>query len=77
MLNRSQAKDDFVSTVARLGVAAATRRAVLATPIFSCAAEPDVRFAIKKKRDAGTTLDAPSRIHNLKHTPLDRRRLVT
>jgi hypothetical protein len=47
MLNSSQAKGDFVSTVARLGVTAATERAVLAIPIFSCAAEPDLRFAIK------------------------------
>jgi hypothetical protein len=72
MLIHSQAKDDFVSTVARLGVAAATRRTVLATLIFSCT-EPDVQFAFKGKRNAGTTLDAPSRIHNLKRAPLDQR----
>ena len=31
MLDRSEVKDDFESTVARLGVAAATRRAVRGT----------------------------------------------
>jgi len=37
----------------------------------------DVRFANKGERDAGSSLDAPSGIHNLKYTPLDRRRLLT
>jgi hypothetical protein len=64
MLNRSQGKDDFVSTVVGLG---SSRR-------------PEEQFSgpqIKEKLDPGTTLDAPSRIHNLKHTPLMRRGLVT
>ena len=58
MLNRSQVKGDFVSTVTRLGVAAASSS----------------RDCKSRKAEAGATLDAPSGIHNLKHTPLDRRR---
>jgi len=66
-----------VSTVARFGgrrgdpaSSSREREALLR-------AEPDVRLANKGKQDAGTTLDAPGRIHNLKHAPLDRCRLVT
>jgi len=62
MLNRGQVKGDFVSTVARSG---SPRR-------------PGEQFSGPQiKQDAGATLDAPSRIHTLKHTPLDRRRLLT
>jgi len=53
ILNRSQVKDDFVSSGAGWGVAAAIPRAVVAT-------------ANQANLDAATTLDAPSRIHNLK-----------
>jgi hypothetical protein len=53
MLNRSQVKDDFVSSVAGWRVAAVTSRAVVTT-------------ANQANLDAATTLDAPSRIHNLK-----------
>jgi hypothetical protein len=62
MLIRKQVKDDFVSTVARLEVAAATLRAGLATLVFSCAAELDVRFVIKESetRPLLLTLQAAS-----------------
>jgi hypothetical protein len=53
MLNRSQVKDDFVSSVARLAGRRGSPRAVVAA-------------ANQANLDVVTTLDAPSRIHNLK-----------
>jgi hypothetical protein len=61
-LNRSQTKDDFVSS-RRVEIAAASR-------------EQFSGPQISDKRHAATTLDAQSRIHNLKYTPLDRRGFV-
>jgi len=76
MSNRGQGKDDFVSTLAESEGAAASLRAE-GTVALTCGRELDVRFANKRKGDAGSSLDAPSGIHNLKYTPLDRRRLLT